>query len=66
MHRITTEDKGMNKNTGYVLRIVLGGYLVWLGISILTQALNEKPSNMTFICVAGGFFYCIGSRICNI
>ena len=51
----------MNKNTGYVLRIVLGGYLVWLGISILTQALNEKPSNMTFICVAGGFFIVLGA-----
>ena len=60
MHRITTEDKGMNKNTGYVLRIVLGGYLTWLGINILIQMLSEKPSNMIFISAAAVLFIVAG------
>lgn len=51
----------MNKNTGYVLRIVLGGYLTWLGINILIQMLSEKPSNMIFISAAVLFIVAGGS-----
>ncbi len=50
----------MNKTTGYVLRIVLGGYLIWLGISILIQVLDERPSNTEFICAAAVVFIAVG------
>lgn len=51
----------MNKNIGSILRIVLGGYLIWLGISICLQVVNERPSNMVFICFVSAFFILTGS-----
>ena len=39
----------MNNRTGYGLRIVLGGYLAYLGIRILIQTVNERPANMMFM-----------------
>ena len=39
----------MNNKTGYGLRIVLGGYLAYLGIRMLIQTVSEKPANMMFM-----------------
>lgn len=50
----------MNKNTGYVLRIALGGYLIWLGINILIQVLDARPTNTEFVCAAAVFFIGVG------
>lgn len=50
----------MNKKTGYILRIVLGGYLVWIGVNLLIQMLNERPSNMILLCIAAGVFIATG------
>ena len=41
----------MNKKAWYTFRIVLGGYLAWLGIRMLIEMVNEKPNNMVFMCV---------------
>ena len=38
----------MNKKAWYTFRIVLGGYLAWLGIRMLIEMVNEKPNNMVF------------------
>ena len=51
----------MNKKAGYAFRIVLGGYLAWIGIRMIIQMVNERPSNMVFMCVMGGIFVLVGA-----
>lgn len=51
----------MNKKAGYAFRIVLGGYLAWLGIRMLIQLYNERPSNMVFMGIMSVIFTVIGS-----
>ena len=41
----------MNKKAWYTFRIVLGGYLAWLGIRMLIEMVNEKPNNMVVMSV---------------
>ena len=48
------------KKAGYGFRIVIGGYLAWLGASILYQMINEKPSNMAVMCVSAVVFIVVG------
>lgn len=50
----------MNKKAWYTFRIVLGGYLAWLGIRMLIEMVNEKPNNMVFMCVMSVIFILIG------
>ena len=60
----------MNKKSGYALRIVLGGYLTYLGIRILSEMIQQRPSNMTLMSVLavvfilGGVAYA-GNAICK-
>lgn len=64
----------MNSKAGYVFRIVLGGYLVWIGIQILIQMINERPSNMIlmsclaviFIVIGGSYLYFCLKRVFKI
>ncbi len=51
----------MNRKAGYAFRIVLGGYLAWIGIRMIMQMVNERPSNMVFMCVMGVIFVLIGA-----
>lgn len=51
----------MNKKAWYTFRIVLGGYLAWLGIRMLIEMVNEKPNNMVFMCAMSVIFILIGS-----
>lgn len=46
----------MNKKSGYALRIVLGGYLTYLGIRILSEMIQQRPSNMTLMSVLAVVF----------
>lgn len=50
----------MNKKSGYALRIVLGGYLTYLGIRILSEMLQQRPSNMTLMSVLAVVFILVG------
>ena len=50
----------MNKKSGYALRIVLGGYLTYLGIRILSQMIQQRPSNMTLMSVLAVVFILVG------
>lgn len=50
----------MNKKAAYAFRIVLGGYLAYLGVQILIQMVKEEPTNMIFMCVTGIAFVIIG------
>lgn len=51
----------MNKKAGYALRIVLGVYLAYLGIRMLIQMADERPSNMVFISVMAVIFTVVGT-----
>ncbi len=50
----------MNNRTGYGLRIVLGGYLAYLGIRMLIQTVSEKPANMMFMGAMAVLFTVVG------
>ena len=61
----------MNKKSGYALRIVLGGYLTYLGIRILSEMIQQRPSNMTLMSVLAVVFILVGvayagNAICKI
>lgn len=51
----------MNQKAAFAIRIVLGGYLAYLGVRIIIEMTNEKPSNMIFMTVAGVFFLVVGA-----
>lgn len=50
----------MNKKASFALRIVLGGYLAWLGIRILLEINETKPSNTVFMGIMAVIFIIIG------
>ena len=50
----------MNKKSGCALRIVLGGYLTYLGIRILSEMIQQRPSNMTLLSVLAVVFILVG------
>ena len=50
----------MNKKSGYALRIVLGGYLTYLGIRILSEMIQQRASNMTLMSVLAVVFILVG------
>lgn len=43
----------MNKKAGYILRFLLGGYLIFLGVQIFIQMAESKPTNMVYINIMG-------------
>ena len=50
----------MNKKAAYALRIVLGAYLAFLGVKLIMQMMQEKPTNMIFICAMSVIFVIVG------
>lgn len=50
----------MNKRSGLVLRMILGGYLVFLGVSVLIQAIQTKPSDLVIKALFGVLFIVVG------
>ncbi len=51
----------MNQKAAYAFRIILSGYLAYLGVKIILEMVNEKPSNMVFMIVIGAAFFVIGA-----
>ena len=51
----------LNRKAGYAFRIVLGGYLAYIGIRILRQMVDNRPSNLVFMSVMAVIFAVIGS-----
>ncbi len=51
----------MNQKAAYAFRILLSGYLAYLGVKILLEMAKERPSNMIFMMVAGAVFLVIGA-----
>ena len=50
----------MDKKGMYIFRVILGGYLGYLGIKLLVQMSQEKPSNMILMSVMGALFVVVG------
>ena len=50
----------MNKKAAYALRIILGGYLAYLGVRILILMVREKPTDMIFMCAMSAVFIVVG------
>ena len=50
----------MNQKAAYAFRIMLSGYLAYLGVKILLEMAQEKPTNMIFMMVMGAIFLVIG------
>lgn len=51
----------MNNKRGHIVRTVLGGYLVYLGIRILMRVIENKPSDQMLMSVLSVLFIIIGS-----
>ena len=51
----------MNKKGGNVIRIVLGVYLIYLGVNIFIEVVQKNPANSGFMGVAGGIFVIVGA-----
>lgn len=49
------------KKAAFIVRIILGAYLVWIGARLLIQALNERPSNMMLLSVMSVVFIVFGA-----
>lgn len=50
----------MNKKSGLVLRLILGGYLVFLGVSVISQAMKTQPSDLVIKAFFGVLFIAVG------
>lgn len=61
VHRMVTEDEDMNDKSRCAFRIVLGGWLVYLGCSLLWQMYNERPSNMILMSAIAVVFVIVGT-----
>ena len=51
----------MNKKGGNVIIIVLGLYLIYIGVSIFIEVVQKNPANSGFMGVAGGIFVIVGA-----
>ena len=50
----------MNKKSGFVLRMVAGLYLSYLGIALFSQAMRDKPSDYMMKAVIAVIFLGVG------
>lgn len=55
----------MNQKSSYAFRLVLGGWLTYLGVSLLYQMYKERPSNMVLISAIAVIFVVVGA-VCAI
>lgn len=51
----------MNKKTNYILRLILGMYLTFLGINLIRETLVSHPSDLAFKIFMGIIFIVIGA-----
>ncbi len=50
----------MNKKSGLILRIILGAYLIFLGVSLLSQMIQSRPSDFVLKSVIAIVFIIVG------
>lgn len=51
----------MNKKTNYILRLVLGMYLTFIGVNLVRETLASHPSDLAFKIFMGVIFIIIGA-----
>lgn len=56
-----TEDRDMNKKTNYILRLMLGMYLAFIGVNLIRETLAAHPSDLAFKLFMGIIFVIIGA-----
>lgn len=50
----------MNRQAGSMFRIIVGGYLVYLGMNLISAVVKEKPENMVLMIIFGAAFIVFG------
>lgn len=50
-----------NNRTGNIFRIIAGAYLAYLGVQLVTQTIQQKPTNEIFNIVMGVLFIVVGA-----
>lgn len=50
-----------NNRTGNIFRIIAGAYLAYLGVQLVTQTVQQKPTNEIFNIVMGILFIVVGA-----
>ena len=50
----------MNKKAAYALRLILGAYLAYLGVKLIIQMVQERPTNMILMCALSVVFVIVG------
>ncbi len=51
----------MNKKTNYILRLMLGMYLAFIGVNLIRETLAAHPSDLAFKLFMGIIFVIIGA-----
>ena len=51
----------MNKKTNYILRLMLGMYLAFIGVNLIRETLAAHPSDLAFKLFMGIIFAIIGA-----
>ena len=51
----------MNKNSGQIIRIIAGVYLIYLGVKILMDVTRKQPSDMMLMAVLSVIFIVVGA-----
>jgi len=53
----------MNMKPGSIIRLIAGGYVFYLGVQLIRQLQEERPSNMALLMVFAVLFIIVGGGI---
>ncbi len=56
-----TEDKDMGRKFVFVLKLLVGAYLVFVGVTLLRTILDVRPSNFQVMSVTSAIFILVGT-----
>ena len=60
MRIILTEANDINQSAACPRRFVLGGYLAFVGVTLLSQMVRQKPPHMILMCALSVVFVIVG------
>ena len=56
-----TEDKLLGRKIGFVLKLLAGGYLIFVGVTLLNTILEVRPGNQEVMCGIAAIFILVGA-----
>lgn len=56
-----TEDKGMGRKFVFILKILVGAYLIFVGVTLLRTISDVRPSNFQVMGVTSAIFILVGT-----